>query len=131
MDYEGYFVITATVCLVTCTIMLVAACGSMLYMVNTPTFKRGWADMWSSAGSGLRSLWDSIKAATDSGKNERHGDGGRALESLQKQIEELQRQLERATNKKEKARIKKKIENLKKEAQKKKKGESHSQRAKH
>jgi RHS repeat-associated protein len=64
------------------------------------------------------------KTSTDSSKNQRHGDDGRALEKAQKQITELEKQLEGAT-KKEAAKIKQTIKNIKDAAHRKNKGEEH------
>lgn len=69
------------------------------------------------------------KKATDSGKNSRHGDGGRATDKIQDQITDLQGKMEGAS-KKEKAKIKKKIQRIKEDATKKAKGEEHSRRPK-
>jgi hypothetical protein len=60
-----------------------------------------------------------------SGKNEKHGDGGRALNSSEKRIQELEEQLKTASRK-EREKILKKIEHIKKDATNKKKGEEHS-----
>jgi len=60
------------------------------------------------------------------GKNESHGDNGRALEKADKQIKDLEKQLKRTKNNRERKIIKKKIENIRKSAQKKKSGENHS-----
>ena len=58
------------------------------------------------------------------GKNDPHGDSGRALDKAQKQIDELKKALGTATGKEAKE-IKKKIENIRKTAEKNKKGETH------
>ena len=71
--------------------------------------------------------WDWISRVTDSSKNEKHGDSGRALGKAEKQIAELEKELAKAKSKDEKRNIKKKIENIRKNAQKKNSGESHSQ----
>jgi hypothetical protein len=68
---------------------------------------------------------DNIYNATDNGKNEKHGDGGRALDKAQKQIDDLEQQLQNATGA-DRAKIAQKIKNIKKIAQKKRKGEEHS-----
>jgi len=65
--------------------------------------------------------------AKDSSKGERHGDDGRAIGKVQKQINDLLVKLEKATRR-EAQKIKKKIENLTKDAQRKKKGETHWRR---
>jgi RHS repeat-associated protein len=69
------------------------------------------------------------KKAKDSGKNSRHGDGGRAEEKAKDQISGLEGQMEGAS-KKEKAKIKKKIQNIKQDAKRKDSGEEHGRRAK-
>jgi len=60
-----------------------------------------------------------------SSKNEKHGDGGRALTKVEKQINELKEKLSTATGK-EKKQIQQKIKNIQEIAQQKKKGEEHS-----
>lgn len=60
-----------------------------------------------------------------SGKNERHGDGGRSLSKAEKQIQELESQAASATGT-EKKKILQKIKNIKDSAQRSKKGEEHS-----
>ena len=57
-----------------------------------------------------------------SGKNEQHGDSGRALEKIQPQIEKLREAAKNAPNKVEKNKILKKIENIIRDAQKKQAG---------
>ena len=52
------------------------------------------------------------------GKNEPHGDNGRALEKAEKQIKDLENQMKHAKNNRERNIIKKKIENVRKSAQK-------------
>jgi hypothetical protein len=59
------------------------------------------------------------------GKNEKHGDGGRALTKAEKQIQQLEEQVKTAKGT-EKARIKKKIQNITQDALRKRKGEEHS-----
>ena len=63
----------------------------------------------------------------DAGKSDPHGDGGRALEKIKRQIEELKQQLGGA-NKKERKRIDKKIQRIREDAKKKRKGETHWRR---
>lgn len=70
------------------------------------------------------------KKARDSGKNEPHGDGGRAMEKAKKQIEALEIQIQNAKNKKEKKALRKKIDNIKKAAKKDRKGATHGIRHK-
>ena len=72
------------------------------------------------------------KKSVDSGKNERHGDGGRAMNrpSTAKQIKDLDAQIKNAKNKKERQRLEKKQDNIKREAQRKKHGEEHSRGSK-
>lgn len=80
-----------------------------------------------SLGVGIYDALDNtyFNTPSDSGKNEKHGDGGRALDKGSKQIEELEKQLENATGK-EKKEIEQTIKNIRKNAQRKKKGEEHS-----
>jgi hypothetical protein len=60
-----------------------------------------------------------------SGKNEKHGDSGRAKTKAEKQVEGLKEQLKDATGS-EKQKIKQKIQNIEQDAAKKAKGEEHS-----
>lgn len=66
-----------------------------------------------------------VKRASDSSKNEKHGDGGRALEKEKKRIGELEEQLNRTENRKDGERIKKKIQNIRKDGEIKRKGVEH------
>lgn len=61
-----------------------------------------------------------------SGKNERHGDGGRSLDKAQKKIEELQVQIKESKSRKERNSLNNKIRNIKRNAEKKGHGEEHS-----
>ena len=63
---------------------------------------------------------------TGASKNERHGDGGRALDKSEKRISNLKSQFQNATTKKERRRISKKIEHETENAYKKQRGEEHS-----
>jgi hypothetical protein len=69
------------------------------------------------------------KKASDAGKNEAHGDGGRAASKAEKHIEQLQEQAKSATGKVRKQ-IEQRIKNIRKDAAKKRKGENHSQTGK-
>lgn len=60
------------------------------------------------------------------GKNEPHGDNGRAIEKAEKQIKDLEKQMKNAKNNRERKIIKKKMENIRKSAQRKQSGENHS-----
>ena len=60
-----------------------------------------------------------------SGKNEKHGDGGRALSKVETQLNQLKDQLKDATGK-EKKQIQQKIKNIQETARQKAKGEEHS-----
>lgn len=60
------------------------------------------------------------------GKNEPHGDNGRALGKAEKQIKNLEMQLQNAKNNKERQKIKEKIKHIRQDAEKKQRGESHS-----
>lgn len=61
------------------------------------------------------------------GKNEQHGDNGRAIGKSQSHIGELEQQLNDPNmNRKDKEKIRNKIDRIRKAAQKKKKGENHS-----
>lgn len=64
------------------------------------------------------------KKAQDGGKNESHGDSGRAMEKALEQKKQIEKQMIGAT-KKLKKKLKKKIERIIKDAQKKAKGENH------
>ncbi|POF29594.1 hypothetical protein [Roseibium marinum] len=70
------------------------------------------------------------KKASDSGKNDNHGDGGRATEKAQKQVENLNAKLADAKTRREKKLLDRKIRNVKKAAQRAAKGEIHSTRGK-
>ena len=60
-----------------------------------------------------------------SGKNERHGDGGRKIAKSERRVVELKEKLTSATRR-EKNRIQKTIKNIERDANKKRKGEEHS-----
>ena len=66
------------------------------------------------------------KKPSNSGKNERHGDNGRAKSKAEKQIQDLEKQLNNNISKKEKAKIQRKINNIRRTAEGKKHGEEHS-----
>ena len=71
------------------------------------------------------------RKASDSSKNEQHGDGGRKLQSKQKQIDEINEKLkDKSLSKKEKDKLKHKKESIIKNAQKNKNGENHSMKGK-
>jgi hypothetical protein len=61
----------------------------------------------------------------DSSKNEKHGDGGRALSKAEQQIKQYEEQLKTATGRLAK-KIQQKMQNVIKDANRKKKGEEHS-----
>ena len=65
-----------------------------------------------------------------SGKNERHGDGGRSLDKAQKRIEELKAQIKESKSRKEREKLKTKIEHIRQDVSSKKRGEEHSRRSK-
>jgi hypothetical protein len=66
-----------------------------------------------------------VMLATDSSKNEKHGDAGRAKIKAEKQIKQYEEQLKTATGS-EKIKIKVKIRRVKEDADKKKKGNEDS-----
>lgn len=69
------------------------------------------------------------KSKSDSSKNEKHGDGGRAMQSAERQIAEIERQIREGNlNNKEKQVLRKKIQRIREDAQKKAKGEEHGRR---
>ncbi|MBR1375220.1 MAG: hypothetical protein IJ566_03960, partial [Cardiobacteriaceae bacterium] len=71
------------------------------------------------------------RKASDSSKNEQHGDGGRALEKARKANEKLQEKLNNPRlSSREKQKIEQTMKNNIKKAQKDKKGENHSQSSK-
>ena len=70
-------------------------------------------------------LYQLASEAVDHGKNERHGDGGRAKTKVEKQLSDLRQQLKDATGT-EKKRINQKIKNIENAAAKKGRGEEHS-----
>lgn len=73
-------------------------------------------------GEELLDLYENLN-----GKNEQHGDNGRAIGKSQSHIGELEQQLNDPNmNRKDKEKIRNKIDRIRKTAQKKKKGENHS-----
>jgi RHS repeat-associated protein len=70
-----------------------------------------------------------VKRAGDHGKNERHGDSGRAMAKAEKRVAELTEQLVTAAGREAK-KIEQKIKNIIRDAQRKDKGEEHSRREK-
>ena len=71
------------------------------------------------------------RKASDSSKNEQHGDGGRKLQSSQKQIDEINAKLkDKSLSKKEKKELKQTKTNIIRNAQKNKNGENHSMKGK-
>jgi hypothetical protein len=66
------------------------------------------------------------KKKEDSGKNEKHGDGGRAKEKAAKQIRELEEKLKSATGRREKEELKRKMKNIRRNAERQARGEEHS-----
>ena len=71
------------------------------------------------------------RKASDSSKNEQHGDGGRALEKARKANEKLQEKLDRGNlSRAEKKKIRQKMKNIRDDAQSKKGGENHSMKGK-
>ena len=69
---------------------------------------------------------DYAKRIRDNGKNEKHGDGGRALSKEEKRIGELQDEVRLAPNKKEQKKLQKKLQNIRQNGERKRKGEEHS-----
>lgn len=68
-----------------------------------------------------------VKRASDSSKNEKHGDGGRALEKEKKRIGELEKKLQGdKLNKKQEQQIRNKIKHARQNGESKSKGEEHS-----
>lgn len=67
---------------------------------------------------------------TGSSKNERHGDGGRAIQSADRRIADLQAQIKPGMDRRERIKIENRINNIRKDAQKKAKGETHSTKGK-
>ena len=67
---------------------------------------------------------DQVQNASDSSKNEKHGDSG-AVTKAEKQIKDLEAQLGGA-NRKQKNKINQKIKNIRKNAQSQRGGEEHS-----
>ncbi len=70
-----------------------------------------------------------FKKRTGAGKNEAHGDGGRAAIKAEQQLADLKTQLKTA-NKRDAKKIKQKIQNIQKDIQRKRKGENHSMKKK-
>lgn len=84
---------------------------------------RSAADDFVRAGGGGR------KAARDASKNERHGDGGRAMESAEKRVAQL-RQEANTLPRKERQAMEKKAQRIQRDAERKRKGEEHSRKSK-
>ena len=66
-----------------------------------------------------------VDEATDSSKNEKHGDGGRTLEKEKERLEGLESDVRNAKTRKEKEQLKIKIQKIKEIAIKDQKGEEH------
>lgn len=66
-----------------------------------------------------------MQAKKDSSNNEKHGDGGRALEKAGKRVADLEKQLADTVGKKARQKILNKIQNIWKDARTKAKGETH------
>lgn len=66
-----------------------------------------------------------ITGRSDSSKNEKHGDSGRAESKAEKQIAELEKKLQGASGN-DARKIQQKIQNIRKTAARKRKGEEHS-----
>ncbi|NEO88692.1 MAG: RHS repeat-associated core domain-containing protein, partial [Spirulina sp. SIO3F2] len=66
------------------------------------------------------------KTSSDSSKNEKHGDGGRAKAKAEKQINELKEKLKNATTRREKVKINNKIKKIRRTAEDAGDGEEHS-----
>lgn len=81
------------------------------------------------AGKGIKAGSRILKMASDHGKNERHGDGGRAMAKADKRVDGLKQRLAVATGREAK-KIEQKIKNIIRDAQKKDRGEEHSRREK-
>ena len=71
-----------------------------------------------------------VDEATDSSKNEKHGDDGRAKAKSEKQIKDLEQQKELAKNKKERQALEKTIRNIRQTGELKNKGEEHGRNSK-
>ena len=117
-----------------------AAGGGQLFSVGYATFKAGFATY----GTGVTiDAYESINEPEpidisssiqlsgkrlDSGKNERHGDGGRYKKktSTTNQILELKEKIKNAKSKNERKKLEQKIRNIRRNAESKEKGEEHS-----
>ena len=66
-----------------------------------------------------------VDEATDSSKNEKHGDGGRTLEKEKERLEGLESDVRNAKTRKEKEQLKIKTKKIKETAIKNQKGEEH------
>ena len=71
-----------------------------------------------------------VDEATDSSKNEKYGDDGRAKVKSEKQIKDLEQQKELAKNKKERQALEKTIRNIRQTGELKNKGEEHGRNSK-
>ena len=70
------------------------------------------------------------KKATDHGKNEPHGDGGRALRKADKQVDAIRERIKHSTSRREKKDLKDKLRKILRDAQSKAKGNTHGRRKK-
>ena len=85
-------------------------------------------------GGAIDSIGDTIVQATDSGKNEPHGDAGRRQQQAEALIAELEARLAELIrtqgSKAEKDKLRDKIKNIRRAAERAKKGETHGRRSK-
>ena len=97
-------------------LMAIVTTGAVLYYGQ---------DIIDEIGKAITVQYNSMNSSSDSGKNEKHGDGGRAVSKSENQINELEGKLA-GSSRKERQKIEQKIRNIRQSAQKAKKGEEHS-----
>ena len=86
---------------------------------------KGWSGgLWKGTKG---SSYEKNNVPSSAGKNDPHGDSGRAKQKAQKQIEELEKKL-KTTKGREADQIKKTIKNIRRIAEKRAKGETHWRR---
>ena len=113
---------------------VVATGGATLIAAGAATATAGtmlMANAGKNASEGYDRGRTSSKGSVDNGKNEKHGDGGRALSKSERQVKELQDRVNNTHSRRERRRLEQTIKNIKRDADKKAKGEEHSRSNKH
>ena len=103
-----------------------AATGAVFCAIYPRQCAKAAADICSNISDSFNNFFGPyFNKASDSGKNEKHGDGGRASSKADQQIKELEEKLKYATGR-ERKQILQKIKNIRETARRKAKGEEHS-----